>query len=39
MLGRMNEIFYFFKFQEFINEFSKICFPLEKNGISNPLEI
>ena len=29
----MNEIFHFLKFQEFINELGKICFPLGKTEL------
>ena len=29
-LNPMNEIFNFLKFQDFINEFGEICFPLGK---------
>ena len=31
----MNKIFHFLKFQEFINELGKLCFPLGKNVIEN----
>ena len=38
-LNMVNKIFHFLKFQEFINELGKICFPVGKNEILNPLEI